>query len=285
MLIEGLALEEADKLCLTPHDVLHVNPCLIHLSITGFGKTGPKARLHWKDPVLAALGGQMHVVGPKSGPPRWLAGGQSFYSSSLFGAVAILLALHGRKLTVKGRHTDLSMREAVASTLDHVMTDFFQDGTICRRDGSVYGNGSFTFLPNADGQALLTVLLNWTTLLDDRLRRKGGRPHREGMVRPDISRNAPRSCFGHPGALDQRLHKRRAILSRPGHAVSLGAGVHSGGGPRKSPTRCPHVFRPLRSQRERILLSVGRSPLQIPFFLASCTPDGAAAGRTHQANY
>ncbi len=147
-------------------DISFSNPGLIHLSITGFGKSGPKAGFRWSDAVLSAFGGQMYVVGPRSGPPRALPEGQPLYVSSLFGAVAVLLALRGRKLTGKGLHIDLSAQEAVVSTLDHVMADYFRDGTVCRREGGLYGNGSFALLPCADGYVLLTVLMNWEVLLD-----------------------------------------------------------------------------------------------------------------------
>ncbi len=81
---------------------------------------------------------------PLLGPPRPLSGGQSTYSSSLFGAVADLCRTSGETSSREREYSiDLSTQEAVASTLDHVMTDYFRDGTISHRQGGVYGDGSF----------------------------------------------------------------------------------------------------------------------------------------------
>jgi crotonobetainyl-CoA:carnitine CoA-transferase CaiB-like acyl-CoA transferase len=166
VLIETFAPGRADALGINPGQVRRINPALIHLSITGFGQAGPRSGFRWCDAVLSAFGGQMYVIGPPSGPPRAMSGGQSLYSSSLFGAVAILLALRERRLTGKGRHIDLSAQEALASTLDHVMVDYFRDHTISRRQGSMYGDGAFAILPCADGHMLLDVLANRETLLE-----------------------------------------------------------------------------------------------------------------------
>ena len=45
-----------------------INPALIRLSITGFGKTGPRRAFPSCDSVLSACSGQMYVSGPREGP-------------------------------------------------------------------------------------------------------------------------------------------------------------------------------------------------------------------------
>jgi crotonobetainyl-CoA:carnitine CoA-transferase CaiB-like acyl-CoA transferase len=144
----------------------HINPSLIHVSITGFGQKGPKRHYRSCDSIASASGGQMYVSGIPSGPPVKPPGQQSYYAASLFGAVAVLLALRKRKLTGKGCSIDLSTQEAVASTLDHIMVDYFDDKTIARRQGNVYGNSLFCILPCKDGHIQITILQNWETLLE-----------------------------------------------------------------------------------------------------------------------
>jgi crotonobetainyl-CoA:carnitine CoA-transferase CaiB-like acyl-CoA transferase len=143
-----------------------INPGLIHVSISGFGQTGPRRHYRLCDSVASAFGGQMFVSGTPSGPPVKPSGLQSYYTASLFGAVAILLALRERRLTGKGRHIDLSTQEAVASTLDHVMVDYFYDRKVTRRQGDIYGNVLFRILPCKDGFIQITILQNWETLLE-----------------------------------------------------------------------------------------------------------------------
>jgi crotonobetainyl-CoA:carnitine CoA-transferase CaiB-like acyl-CoA transferase len=143
-----------------------INPGLIHVSITGFGRSGPKRDYAWCDAVAAAFGGQMFVTGRLSGPPINLAGRQSFFVASLFGANAALLGLKKRKLTGKGSYWDISIQEAVASTLDPVMVDYFDSGRIAGRQGNRAPTDSFTVLPCRDGFILATIYRNWEPLLE-----------------------------------------------------------------------------------------------------------------------
>ena len=112
------------------------------------------------------LGGQMYIMGDPSGEPQATVGEQSYYTASLFGAVHVLLALRGRDQTGKGTYIDLSLQEAVASTLDHVMVRWFYEKTIVRRQGNLYGNSFFCIMPCKDGHIQLTLLQQWETLVE-----------------------------------------------------------------------------------------------------------------------
>ena len=107
----------------------------------------------------------MYVSGAQSGPPANLCGSQPYYAASLFGAIAILIHLQKRKITGKGSYIDLSIQEAVASTLGHVMIDYFHDGRISGREENERSEG-FSILPAKDGHVQITILRNWDTLLE-----------------------------------------------------------------------------------------------------------------------
>jgi crotonobetainyl-CoA:carnitine CoA-transferase CaiB-like acyl-CoA transferase len=143
-----------------------ISPGLVHLSITGFGLTGRRRGYGWNDTVISAYSGQMYVSGMRGAPPVKVPGGQSYYSAALFGAVAILLALRERTQTGRGRLIDLSAQEALASTLDHVMVDYFSDRRVTTRQANIYGEKAFAILPCADGFIQITILRNWETLLE-----------------------------------------------------------------------------------------------------------------------
>jgi benzylsuccinate CoA-transferase BbsE subunit len=112
-----------------------VNPRLILTSITGFGQDGPRSRYRSCDLVASAYGGQMFVSGSPSTPPLKPYGEQSCYTASLYGAIAILLAVRQRTRTGRGEHIDISMQEANGSILDHVMVRYFSEGTVPKRGG------------------------------------------------------------------------------------------------------------------------------------------------------
>ncbi len=151
-----------------------LNPHLIHLSITPFGRTGPRCTWRSSDSVVSAFGGQMFVAGAKSGPPVKLCESQPYYAASLFGAIAVLIHLRKRKITGKGSYIDLSIQEAVASTLDRVTIDYFHGGRISGRGENDIGEG-FTILPAKDGHIQITTLRNWDTLAGAYRRRGIGR--------------------------------------------------------------------------------------------------------------
>jgi len=143
-----------------------INPGLIHIEVTGFGQKGPGKNYHSCDLVASASGGQMYVMGNPSGQPQAPFGEQSYYTVALFGAIQVLLALRERDQTGKGTYIDLSLQEAVASTLDHVMVRWFSEKTITKRQGNLYGNSFFCILPCKDGHIQLTLLQQWETLVE-----------------------------------------------------------------------------------------------------------------------
>jgi len=144
----------------------HVNTGLIHVSVTGFGKNGPRSQYKLCDLVASAFGGQMYVTGSPSTAPLKPFGHQSYYSASLFAAVSILLALRKRNRTGKGEYIDISLQEAAISTLDHVMVRYFFENAIAKKQGGAYGNHSFCVLPCKDGHIMLAPFQQWETLIE-----------------------------------------------------------------------------------------------------------------------
>jgi crotonobetainyl-CoA:carnitine CoA-transferase CaiB-like acyl-CoA transferase len=166
VLVETFPPGSPEARLLNHQQLRRVNPGLIQISITGFGRTGPKHAYRSCDLIASASGGQMYVTGEPSGPPVKLHGLQSCSIASLYAANAALLGLRKRKLDGKGCHIDLSAQEAVASTLDSVMTDYFSDGSIAGRQRDIPGDDSFTILPCKDGFLQAPILRDWETIFE-----------------------------------------------------------------------------------------------------------------------
>jgi benzylsuccinate CoA-transferase BbsE subunit len=141
------------------------NPGIILVSVTGFGQTGPHSTYKSCDLIAAAMGGQMYVTGDPSRPPLKLYGEQSYCTASLVAVISILLALRRRNMTGKGEHIDISLQEAVSSTLEHVMIRYFHDHVIADRQGSFSWNREFCIVPCKDGFMLVTLFRHWNTLV------------------------------------------------------------------------------------------------------------------------
>lgn len=165
VLVETLPQHSLQALNLGREQSHCINPRLIHISITGFGRTGPKSSFSSCDSVVSAYGGQMYLSGTPTGPPVKLFGPQSCYTASLFGANAMLLSLKRRRMTGKGCYIDLSIQESIASTLDHAMIDYFHGGAIAGRKQSARPADSFAVLPCRNGYIQIPILRNWETLL------------------------------------------------------------------------------------------------------------------------
>ena len=142
------------------------NPLLIHLSLTGFGQTGPRRNYRSCGLVSSAYGGQMYVSGTSSGRPTPLFDDQPAYAACLAGAAAVLLAFRSRRKNGKGTYIDLSIQEAVTSPLDHVMVSYFHNQLLSKRLGSHYWNNVFHIFPCEDGHIQMTILYQWETLLE-----------------------------------------------------------------------------------------------------------------------
>jgi crotonobetainyl-CoA:carnitine CoA-transferase CaiB-like acyl-CoA transferase/predicted dithiol-disulfide oxidoreductase (DUF899 family) len=97
-----------------------VNPRLVMLSISGFGRDGDDAGRAAYAPVIHAeaglIGRQADITGD---PPADIAFALADALAGLHGTIAILAALRLRDRTGTGQHIDLSMLEAMLATDDY----------------------------------------------------------------------------------------------------------------------------------------------------------------------
>jgi crotonobetainyl-CoA:carnitine CoA-transferase CaiB-like acyl-CoA transferase len=167
VIIETFAPGYLERLNLGYEILSKINPRLILVSVTGFGQTGPYKQYKSCDIIASATGGQMYVCGAPDTPPLKPYGEQSYYVASLFAAIGILIALRGRNHNGRGQHIDVSLQEAVAATLEHVLPDYFYDGVVVsRRQGNSPQNCSFCLLPCKDGYILLMLEMEWDILVN-----------------------------------------------------------------------------------------------------------------------
>ena len=142
------------------------NPKLILVSVTGFGQNGPRSKYRSCDIVASAFGGQMYVSGSPSTPPLKPFGEQPTYTACLFAAIGVLLAFKKRAQSGKGEHIDISIQEAVVSTLEHVWVRYFYENVIPHRQGSYHWNNNFCIVSCKDGHILISLLQQWETLVE-----------------------------------------------------------------------------------------------------------------------
>lgn len=72
-----------------------VNETLVHVSITPFGETGPKARWESSDLTLLAASGALALTGDRDRPPvRFGPAPQAWHHAAAEAAQAALIALY-----------------------------------------------------------------------------------------------------------------------------------------------------------------------------------------------
>ena len=114
-LIESTPADYLENLGLTYDALRELNPGLIMVSVSPFGRTGPYSHYRGSDLVLWALGGYLYPFGDTDRAPISIGHvPQSYLHASGEAAVGALLALHQRVQTGLGQHVDVSVQESVA---------------------------------------------------------------------------------------------------------------------------------------------------------------------------
>jgi benzylsuccinate CoA-transferase BbsF subunit len=111
-------------------------PDLIMLSCTGFGQTGRDAALRAFMGTVHAYTGLNSTNGYAGGPPKATGGTWADYISGVTLVFAVLAALRHRRRTGCGQHIDLSMSDAVLSTMGASFIEYFMNGRIAAPRGN-----------------------------------------------------------------------------------------------------------------------------------------------------
>jgi crotonobetainyl-CoA:carnitine CoA-transferase CaiB-like acyl-CoA transferase len=141
------------------------NPALVHVTITGFGSTGPKAGWAASDLVALASGGPLAITGDSDRAPVRVSVPQAFHHAAADAAVGALVALHERTASGRGQHVDVSAQQAVTlATQGNILSHRVREETATRRAGGVLAGGldvRLTF-PARDGFVSITLIFGAT---------------------------------------------------------------------------------------------------------------------------
>ena len=142
---------------LDPDALMALNPKLIHVSVTPFGRSGPHAEWLASDIELMAAGGAMSLAGEPGGLPVRVSEPQSGGWAGAQAALGALMALTHRAATGRGQHVDVSVQASVIASIAFAPTYWDMLGQVPTRDGafmtgrSVHGTRYRCFWPCRDG--------------------------------------------------------------------------------------------------------------------------------------
>jgi crotonobetainyl-CoA:carnitine CoA-transferase CaiB-like acyl-CoA transferase len=103
-------------------DLAAANPALVQVSLTPFGRSGPRAEWQTSDLVAGALSGVLSISGtPDHAVGAW--GRQNYTFGSLMACISGLAGVYGARETGEGCLVDLSLHEVMTSSIENL---FFQ---------------------------------------------------------------------------------------------------------------------------------------------------------------
>lgn len=102
-----------------------INPRLIYASISGYGRTGPRAGQPGYDLVSQAESGTMALTGEVDGAPMRFPTPIADMTCGLFTLIGILSALHVRHRSGAGQFIDSSLQEGQMTWLENYAGEYF----------------------------------------------------------------------------------------------------------------------------------------------------------------
>jgi len=113
-----------------------INPGLIYASISGYGRSGPRAGQPGYDIVSQAESGTMSLTGEVHGGPMRFPTPIADMTCGLFTLVGILSALHVRHGSGRGQFLDMSLQEGQITWLENYAGEYFATGKDPLRRGN-----------------------------------------------------------------------------------------------------------------------------------------------------
>ncbi|MCY4085669.1 MAG: CoA transferase [Actinomycetia bacterium] len=136
--IEGFRPGTLERWNLEPNELHEINPNLVVVRTSGFGQTGPYARLPGFGTLAESISGYAFINGWPDGPPTLPPFALADGVAALTGTFAVMFALRWRDQTEQGtgQVIDLAIYEPLFSLLGPQATVYDQLGIIQERTGN-----------------------------------------------------------------------------------------------------------------------------------------------------
>jgi formyl-CoA transferase/CoA:oxalate CoA-transferase len=175
------------------------HPRLIYVSISGFGRSGPRRDEAGYDAVAQAESGLMSVTGTPEGPPVRLGVAVADLAAGMFAFQGLMAALIARGRTGRGQLVDVALLDAVTALLTYQGERFLTTGAVPSRAGNRHLSiAPYDSFPTKDGTLILAIGSDalWKTFCeaaqlpdlaaDETLVTNAGRVHKYSTLRPRL---------------------------------------------------------------------------------------------------
>jgi crotonobetainyl-CoA:carnitine CoA-transferase CaiB-like acyl-CoA transferase len=136
------------------------NPRLAQVSLTPFGRTGPRSGWQTSDLVSGALGGVLSLTGLPDEPLNsW--GWQNYNFGGMCAALCGLAAVRAARTQGRGQLVDLSLHEVVTGSIENLFMQYLYDDLLdlpklAPRQGSLHWLGAYQVAPARTGNVMIT---------------------------------------------------------------------------------------------------------------------------------
>jgi crotonobetainyl-CoA:carnitine CoA-transferase CaiB-like acyl-CoA transferase len=138
VLLENFRADSAERLGMSPSQLLAKHPHLTVCSISGFGRTSSQRDAPGYDFAIQALSGLMSITGPVDGPPCKVGVAMTDLLTGLYAAVAILACLHARQQSGHGYAIDLALLDCAVAAQVNVAQAYLTSGSLPPRQGNAH---------------------------------------------------------------------------------------------------------------------------------------------------
>jgi len=158
-IIDNFRYGASDRLGIGYEVVRARNPGAIYCSITGFGRSGPRAEEGAVDLLMQAFSGVMSVTGEPGRPPVRTATSTADISTGMFAVIGILAALPERARTGKGCLVEASLLEGQMHFLSNFWCNWLASGVLPQPMGSGQAaSAPYQAFPAKDGYVVVGCL-------------------------------------------------------------------------------------------------------------------------------
>ena len=168
VVVENFSVGVTERLGIDYGSLSKLNRSLIYCSVTGYGSTGPDARLKGYDAVAQAASGLMNLTGFSDNPPVKAGSALADSIGGVFGFGGIMAALYHRERSGQGQHVDISMVDCLFSLVfDEPLDCYEQLGLPPRMGNRIMRLSPFNSYLTEDGWIIIATgtTAQWHTLL------------------------------------------------------------------------------------------------------------------------
>lgn len=138
IVLQGFGAGTARKLAVDYETLRKVNPKIVYLEISGYGRDGPLGKEPGYDVMLQAFSGMISTMGEPDGDFSRASFSPVDLGTGSFALSGVLAALLEREQTGKGVYVEVSLLDTAISQMGYLAQNYWRTGKTPRRMGTAH---------------------------------------------------------------------------------------------------------------------------------------------------